>query len=108
MAFIHVMSAEYDSSDVVVTRAGAETCSELMNIGKPAILVPSPHVAGDHQTKNAASLARTGAAILLKEEMLETRFIRSIPGLIRDAAKLKRKHDERKRHANPTAARNIA
>src|SRR5690625_7164379 len=74
-----------------------------MNIGKPAILVPSPHVAGDHQTKNAASLARTGAAILLKEEMLETSFIRSITGLIRDAAKLKRMSEEMKRHAKPEA-----
>src|SRR5690625_1149754 len=78
LAIIHDMSAAYGASDLVVTRAGAGTCSELMNIGKPAILVPSPHVAGDHQTKNAASLARTGAAILLKEEMLETGFIRSI------------------------------
>jgi len=108
LAFIHDMSAAYGASDLVVTRAGAGTCSELMNIGKPAILVPSPHVAGDHQTKNAASLARTGAAILLKEEMLETGFIRSITGLIRDAAKLKRMSEEMKRHARPEAARTIA
>src|SRR5690625_7213728 len=101
------MSAAYGASDLVVTRAGAGTCSELMIIGKPAILVPSPHVAGDHQTKNAASLARTGAAILLKEEMLETGVIRSITGLIRDAAKMKRMYEEMKRHTRQEATKSL-
>lgn len=108
LAYIHDMPAAYGASDLVVTRAGAGTCSELMNIGKPAILIPSPNVAGDHQTKNAASLARTGAAILLKEEMLETGFISSIKELIRDEAELKRMSEEMKSQAKPDAARTIA
>src|SRR5690625_2722322 len=93
---------------MVSARARSDKCIEIMKTGKPTILLPTPHVAGDHQTKNAASLARTGAAILLKEEMLETSFIRSITGLIRDAAKLKRMSEEMKRHAKPEAARTIA
>ena len=67
-SFLHDMPQAYAASDLVISRAGALSCSELMLTGKPSVLVPSPSVAGDHQTKNAASMVREGAALLLKDD----------------------------------------
>ena len=55
-AFIYDMDLAYSVADIIISRAGASTISELCLIGKPAILVPSPNVAEDHQTKNAMAL----------------------------------------------------
>lgn len=66
-AFIQDMASAYASADIIISRAGAGTISELCLVGKPAILIPSPNVAEDHQTKNAASLSERGAAVLLPE-----------------------------------------
>jgi UDP-N-acetylglucosamine--N-acetylmuramyl-(pentapeptide) pyrophosphoryl-undecaprenol N-acetylglucosamine transferase len=65
-AFIERMDLAYAAADVVASRAGALTISELCLVGKPTILVPSPFVAEDHQTKNAAALVGKNAAILVK------------------------------------------
>jgi len=65
--FIDRMDLAYALADVVISRAGAITISELALTGKPAILVPSPHVAEDHQTHNARSLEQMGAAILIPD-----------------------------------------
>lgn len=65
--FIDRMDLAYALADVVIARAGAITISELALTGKPAILVPSPHVAEDHQTHNAKSLEQMGAAILIPD-----------------------------------------
>lgn len=71
--FINDMSAAYAAADLVVSRAGAGSISELELLGKPAILVPSPNVAEDHQTKNALALSSRGAAILVPDaEAVET------------------------------------
>ena len=69
--FIEDMDAAYAAADVVLCRAGALTLSELMILGKAAILVPSPNVAEDHQTKNAMALVDNDAAILLEDDVLE-------------------------------------
>ena len=66
-AFIDRMDLAYAAADVVVGRSGAGTVSELCLIGKPAIFVPSPNVAEDHQTKNARALADRGAALLIPD-----------------------------------------
>lgn len=66
-AFIQDMPAAYKAADIVVSRAGASTISELCIAGKAAVLVPSPNVAEDHQTKNALALVEKQAAILLPE-----------------------------------------
>ena len=66
-AFIDRMDLAYAAADVVVGRSGAGTVSELCLIGKPAIFVPSPNVAEDHQTKNALALVDKGAAIYVKD-----------------------------------------
>lgn len=66
--FIHDMDKAYAAADVVICRAGALTISELSALGKAAVLVPSPHVAADHQTKNAQTLKAEKAAILIPDE----------------------------------------
>ena len=67
-AFIQRMDLAYTLADVVVSRAGASAISELCQLGKPTILVPSPNVAEDHQTKNALALSLRGAAILVPDQ----------------------------------------
>lgn len=65
--FINDMASAYAAADLVVSRAGAGSISELELLGKPCILVPSPNVAEDHQTKNARALSDVGAAILVSD-----------------------------------------
>lgn len=65
--FIMEMNLAYAAADVIVSRAGAMSISELCLVGKPCILVPSPNVAEDHQTHNAMALVNRGAAILVKD-----------------------------------------
>lgn len=65
--FIQDMNTAYEAASVILSRAGAGTLSELAVVGKPAILIPSPNVAEDHQTKNAKAFSDRGAAILLPE-----------------------------------------
>lgn len=67
MDFISDMGAAYKAADLVISRAGASSISEFCLIGKPVILVPSPNVAEDHQTKNAMALVNKGAAIYVKD-----------------------------------------
>lgn len=80
MPFIDRVDLAYAMADVIISRAGALTISELCLVGKPAVLVPSPNVAEDHQTKNALSLVEKGAARLVrdveaKEKMLQEALI---------------------------------
>ncbi|TVQ66439.1 MAG: undecaprenyldiphospho-muramoylpentapeptide beta-N-acetylglucosaminyltransferase [Balneolaceae bacterium] len=107
-AYLQNMHAAYERSDLVITRAGAGTCSELMNLGQPAILVPSPNVAGDHQTKNASSLERAGAAILLREEEMESTLTSLIREIISDREKLQSMQLAMIKLAKPDAAEIIA
>ncbi len=107
-AFIDDMSAAYGCSNLVVTRAGAGTCSELMTVGLPAVLVPSPNVAGNHQEKNARSLVDAGAAILLKEENIGKDFSDTIQAYIKDEEKLQVMSEAMLSLARPDAANRIA
>ena len=70
-AFINRMDLAYSISDLVISRAGALSISELTLAGKPSILVPSPNVSEDHQTKNAMSLVDHSASILVKDDQTE-------------------------------------
>lgn len=74
LAFIDRMDLVYAAADVVISRAGASSVSELCIVGKPTIFIPSPNVAEDHQTKNAQSIVDKGGAILIKESELDTQF----------------------------------
>ena len=68
--FIDRVDWAYAAADVIASRAGAMSIAELSLVGKPTILVPSPHVAEDHQTRNALSLSERGGAILLKDQQV--------------------------------------
>ncbi len=85
--FIFEMDLAYAAADYIVSRAGAMSVSELCLIGKPTILVPSPNVAEDHQTKNAMALVNIGAAILVKDSEAEHNLISSVIELHHNAEK---------------------
>ncbi len=84
LRYIDRMDLAYAAADLVLARAGAITCSELMVTGAPAVLVPSPNVAEDHQTKNAKSMEDAGAALLLPEENLKNNWIQTVTDLLDD------------------------
>ena len=73
-AFINKMDLAYAAADVIISRAGAGSVSELCIVGKPVIFIPSPNVAEDHQTQNAMAIVKEDAAIMIKEEDLEVDF----------------------------------
>ncbi|HIG75089.1 MAG TPA: undecaprenyldiphospho-muramoylpentapeptide beta-N-acetylglucosaminyltransferase [Bacteroidetes bacterium] len=77
--YLDRMDLAYAAADLALCRSGAITCSELTVTGTPSVLVPSPNVTADHQTKNARALSDEGAAVLLPEADLDARF-----GLVRD------------------------
>lgn len=84
LEFIQRMDLAYAAADVVVSRAGALSVSELSLTGKASILVPSPNVAEDHQTKNALALMSKGAAVLITDEHASTRLYDETLRLLKD------------------------
>lgn len=74
LSFIDRMDLVYAAADMIISRAGASSVSELAIVGKPTIFIPSPNVAEDHQTKNAKAIADKNGAILIKESELDIRF----------------------------------
>lgn len=74
--FISRMDLAYSVADVVISRAGAGTISELCLVGKPAVLVPSPNVSEDHQTKNAMALVEKDAAVMLTDKEIDKKLFR--------------------------------
>lgn len=87
-AFIERMDLAYHLADLVISRAGASSISELCLLGKPTILIPSPNVAEDHQTKNALALSERGAAVLIPDVEAEAKLTSTALTLVRDRAKL--------------------
>lgn len=106
--YVDRMDQAYAAADLAVCRAGALTCSELMVTGTPAALVPSPNVVADHQTKNARSMERAGAGILLPESELEDRLADEVYTLIGDPDALDRMAEAARKRARPEAAETIA
>lgn len=90
MPFIKEMDIAYAAADIVVSRAGAIAISELCTTGKPSILVPSPNVAEDHQTKNALALSTRSAAILVKDSLAQADLINVIIELAHNLAEQKK------------------
>jgi UDP-N-acetylglucosamine--N-acetylmuramyl-(pentapeptide) pyrophosphoryl-undecaprenol N-acetylglucosamine transferase len=74
LAFIDRMDLVYAAADIVISRSGASSVSELCIVGKPVIFIPSPNVAEDHQTKNAKSIVDKNGALMIKEIELDTQF----------------------------------
>lgn len=87
--FIHRMDLAYSAADVIVSRAGATTISELCLLGKPSILVPSPNVAEDHQTKNAMTLVKSNAALMVTDKEAQEELVPQAFGLIQDEERRK-------------------
>jgi UDP-N-acetylglucosamine--N-acetylmuramyl-(pentapeptide) pyrophosphoryl-undecaprenol N-acetylglucosamine transferase len=82
LAFVNRMDLAYTMADVIISRAGAGSVSELCLVGKPVVFIPSPNVAEDHQTQNAKALAVKDAAIMLKEDELDGTFENTFSGLL--------------------------
>lgn len=108
LPFIEDMATAYRASDVVVCRAGALTISELALVGNPSILVPSPNVAEDHQTHNAMSLVKHGAALMVKDAEAKEQLMPLLASLIRDEEQQKRLTTHLKALGKPDAADVIA
>ncbi len=107
-AFIDDMPLMYQAADLVVCRAGALTVSELALLGKPAILVPSPVVAEDHQTANAMALVDKGAAVLVKDTDAGKNLVQAMMQLVHDDSKLSEVSSQIGFFAKPDAAIKIA
>lgn len=87
-AFIERMDYAYEAADLVISRSGACTVSELCLVGKPTLFVPSPNVAEDHQTKNAMALVERGAAVMVRDSDAVECAIEEALALLADPAKL--------------------
>ncbi len=88
MPFISRMDMAYKAADLVISRAGASSISELCLLAKPVILVPSPNVAEDHQTKNAEALSMRGAAMLIKDDCAVKQLVPVAIELVNDSSLL--------------------
>ena len=88
MDFIADMGTAYKASDLVISRAGASSISEFCLIGKPVILVPSPNVAEDHQTKNAMALVNKNAAVYVKDSEAPDVLLKQAISIVRDDKQL--------------------
>ena len=106
--FIIDMGAAYKSADLVISRAGASSISEFCLIGKPVILVPSPNVAVDHQTKNALALSTKDAAIYVKDSEAPSTLLELAVKTVNDEAKLKSLSENILKLALPDSAKIIA
>jgi UDP-N-acetylglucosamine--N-acetylmuramyl-(pentapeptide) pyrophosphoryl-undecaprenol N-acetylglucosamine transferase len=107
-AFIERMDLVYAASDIVISRAGASSVSELSIVGKPVIFIPSPNVAEDHQTKNAKSIVDKKGALLLKESELDSEFSLVFEALLKDQGKQNQLSENIKQLAMPEATKIIA
>ena len=106
--FVSQMPLAYAIADLVISRAGASSISELCLLGKPSILVPSPNVAEDHQTHNAMALVRKDAAVLVKDMDAKVQMVETALSLIQDDERLKILHENILTLALPDSARLIA
>ena len=88
-SFIQKMGFLYAAADIIISRAGAGSISELCIVGKPVVFIPSPNVSEDHQTKNALAITQNNGAIMVKEDDLE-----AFPGILSDLIK----DDEKQSH----------
>jgi UDP-N-acetylglucosamine--N-acetylmuramyl-(pentapeptide) pyrophosphoryl-undecaprenol N-acetylglucosamine transferase len=94
-------------ADVIISRAGAISVSELCLIKKPVILVPSPNVAEDHQTKNAMALVEKSAALLVKDVEAKETLIPAVLDLLKNEAQQAKLSDEIAKLGKPKATESI-
>ncbi len=107
--FIDDMPAFFARADLVLCRSGASTVAEIAAAGKPAVFVPFPLAADDHQRRNAEALESAGASVVLEETKLdEVWIVDTISALLEDPARLRRMSDAARTMAHPDAAKDIA
>ena len=107
MPFISQMDAAYAAADIVVSRAGALSVSELCLVGKPVILVPSPNVSEDHQTKNAMALVSSAAAVLIRDADAREDLVPALYALVENEEKKMELSRNIKSLAKPNATEDI-
>ena len=107
LPFIDRMDLAYAAADVIISRAGASSVSELCLVGKPTLFIPSPNVAEDHQTKNANAIVNKEGALLIKENELDTQFESKINLLINDEELQKKLSQNMLQLAKPNATKDI-
>lgn len=107
LAFIDRMDLVYSAADIVISRSGASSVSELCIVGKPVIFIPSPNVAEDHQTKNAKSIVDKKGAIMLRESELDSQFSLVFEALLKDQGKQDQLSKNIKHLALPNATKQI-
>lgn len=106
--FVEKMVDEFSKADLVVCRAGATTVAELAAAGKPALMIPFPFAADDHQRKNAEAVERAGAGrMILQAELTSERLAQELLWLIRDPQQLIRMAEASKKLGHPDAAANV-
>jgi UDP-N-acetylglucosamine--N-acetylmuramyl-(pentapeptide) pyrophosphoryl-undecaprenol N-acetylglucosamine transferase len=109
MTYLYEMEKAWASADLVMARAGAMTIAEVTALGRPSILVPSPNVAGDHQTVNARLLERKGAAVVIQEKVLGAEYLASaLTSLMWGERRLEALGQSAKAMGRPRAAHDIA
>jgi UDP-N-acetylglucosamine--N-acetylmuramyl-(pentapeptide) pyrophosphoryl-undecaprenol N-acetylglucosamine transferase len=108
LPFIHNMELAYGVADVIISRAGAITISELCLIGKPVILVPSSNVAEDHQTRNAEALVSRNAALMVSDHQAREQLVDHMLNLLSDEKKKKELSDNIKQLGVTDASERIA
>jgi UDP-N-acetylglucosamine--N-acetylmuramyl-(pentapeptide) pyrophosphoryl-undecaprenol N-acetylglucosamine transferase len=101
------MDLAFAAADLVISRAGAGTISELCVLGMPSILVPSPNVAEDHQTANARALADRGAALLITDAEVGEKLVEEALKLVNDEQRLSEFSVKMKEMGTPNATRDI-
>ncbi|MBA9072805.1 UDP-N-acetylglucosamine--N-acetylmuramyl-(pentapeptide) pyrophosphoryl-undecaprenol N-acetylglucosamine transferase [Flavobacterium gossypii] len=106
-AFIDRMDLVYAAADVIISRAGASSVSELCLVGKPVIFIPSPNVAEDHQTKNAKAIVDKNGALMIKENELDTKFTSVFNNLLSDKNLQENLSENIKKMAMPNATKDI-
>ncbi len=106
--FLNNMDFAYAAADIVISRAGASSVSELCIVGKPVIFIPSPNVAEDHQTKNAMAIVDNNAAMIIKEDELEVDFKNKFSQLVASPQKQKELGENIKKIALVNATKDIA
>lgn len=107
VAFIERMDMAYSLADVVISRAGAMSISELALVKKPVIFVPLPSAAEDHQTKNAMQLVNAGAAIIVKNDKVKEELVPALFSLCSDKEKQEAMKENIAQFARPNAAEDI-
>ena len=106
-AFLDRMDLAYSIADVIISRAGAGSVSELAIVGKPVLFIPSPNVAEDHQTKNAQAIVDKEAAKMLRQADLDLQFEDEIKMLLSDEVLQNTLSENIKKLAKPNATEDI-